>query len=279
MSIQNIGANIAKLRKAKGATQEDLARAVGISAQAVSKWENGGVPDAELFPAIADFFDVTIDALFGREVTAKNVEKALAEKMANTPEEDRMNTAFELLWILERSLYGGTPDMDETIAEYHKSFPLSEQRYSSIQKDTGYTHMGLGNRADFFFMMPEQEDLSQKLVEGVDYCSLFRDLGQEDVFRAFVMLYTRPADKAFTEQLLIKSIGVTDARAAEIIQIMNQYGHIWTQAIELDDREITVYRFKPQPYFMGFLLFARDMIHQPNCYCYYSGGRNKPYLT
>ena len=35
MSIQNIGANIAKMRKAKGATQDDLARAVGVSAQAV----------------------------------------------------------------------------------------------------------------------------------------------------------------------------------------------------------------------------------------------------
>ncbi len=38
MSIQNIGANIARMRKAKGATQEELARAAGVSAQLVYKF-------------------------------------------------------------------------------------------------------------------------------------------------------------------------------------------------------------------------------------------------
>ena len=40
---KNIGENIAELRKTKGAKQDDLATAVGVSAQAVSKWENGGI--------------------------------------------------------------------------------------------------------------------------------------------------------------------------------------------------------------------------------------------
>ena len=61
-----IGLTIAKLRKAKGVTQDDLAKFVGVSAQAVSKWENGGVPDTELLPKIADYFKVSIDCLFDR---------------------------------------------------------------------------------------------------------------------------------------------------------------------------------------------------------------------
>ena len=55
MSIKNIGAVILELRKAKGVTQDELAKYVGVSPQAVSKWENGGVPDTELLPKIADF--------------------------------------------------------------------------------------------------------------------------------------------------------------------------------------------------------------------------------
>ncbi|MDR2687337.1 MAG: helix-turn-helix domain-containing protein, partial [Oscillospiraceae bacterium] len=43
-----VGQIISGLRKARGTTQEELASAVGISAQAVSKWENGGTPDTEL---------------------------------------------------------------------------------------------------------------------------------------------------------------------------------------------------------------------------------------
>lgn len=279
MSIQNIGANIAKFRKAKGATQDDLARAVGVSAQAVSKWENGGVPDAELFPAIADYFEVTIDALFGREVLKHNLEKAIAERLEKAPECEKIHKAFELCWVIERGLFIKAYEENDTIENFLNDVSDNDQYYSSNQKDTGYTHMGLGNRASFFFIMPEQEGICDKLLEGVDYCALFRDLGQEDVFNAFITLYKRPADKYFTEQLLVKDLGVTEERATEIIGIMKKYGHIWTQTIELDDREMTVYQFSPQPYFMGLLVFARDMMVKPNSYCYYAGGRNKPYLT
>ncbi|MCL2204677.1 MAG: helix-turn-helix domain-containing protein [Defluviitaleaceae bacterium] len=64
--IDNVGASIAALRKNKGVKQEDVAKAVGVSPQAVSKWENGGTPDTELLPIIADYFGVSIDRLFGR---------------------------------------------------------------------------------------------------------------------------------------------------------------------------------------------------------------------
>ena len=63
MSTDGIGLNILALRKQKGTTQEELARYAGVSAQAVSKWENGGVPDIELLPKIADYFEVSIDRL------------------------------------------------------------------------------------------------------------------------------------------------------------------------------------------------------------------------
>lgn len=278
MSIQNIGANIGKMRKIKGVTQDDLARAVGVSAQAVSKWENGGVPDAELFPAIADYFEVTIDALFGRDVQAQNIEKALREKIYSTPWDKRIEVAFELCWVMECAFFGNKAPDNGTLAQNRETIASDEQEYSSMLTDNGYTHMGLGNRASFFFMMPEQEGICDKLLEGVDYCALFRDLGQEDVFNAFILLYKRPADKSFTEQLLVKNLGVTEERAGEIIGIMKKYGHIWEQTIEFDDREMTVYKFNPQPYFMGLLVFARDIAIRPQWFCYYNGGRTKPYL-
>ncbi len=59
-----IGSNIAALRKEKGITQEELANALGVSAQAVSKWENNSsCPDISLLTVIADYFGVTVDAL------------------------------------------------------------------------------------------------------------------------------------------------------------------------------------------------------------------------
>ena len=62
-----LSGRIAELRKERGLTQEQLGQLVGVSAQAVSKWEKGGAPDVELLPALADRLGVTIDGLFGRE--------------------------------------------------------------------------------------------------------------------------------------------------------------------------------------------------------------------
>ena len=62
----NLGEKIKQLRKRDGRKQEDLAKALGVTAQAVSRWEaNGGYPDMNMIPAIANYFHISIDELFG----------------------------------------------------------------------------------------------------------------------------------------------------------------------------------------------------------------------
>lgn len=59
-----IGKRIAALRKEKGLRQEELAEMLGISGQAVSKWENDQTcPDISLLPQLAKIFGVTVDEL------------------------------------------------------------------------------------------------------------------------------------------------------------------------------------------------------------------------
>lgn len=60
-----IGNQIKALRSRKGVTQEALAQHIGVTAQAVSKWERGAAtPDIELLPQLSAYFGVTIDELF-----------------------------------------------------------------------------------------------------------------------------------------------------------------------------------------------------------------------
>jgi DNA-binding XRE family transcriptional regulator len=67
----NFAEIIANRRKALGLTQEGLAQKLGVTNQAVSKWESGqSCPDLALLPRIADLFGITIDELFGREPKA-----------------------------------------------------------------------------------------------------------------------------------------------------------------------------------------------------------------
>lgn len=58
--------NISKYRKENGVTQAELAEYLGVSPQAVSKWEQEtSIPDVYLIPRIAFFFNISIDTLFG----------------------------------------------------------------------------------------------------------------------------------------------------------------------------------------------------------------------
>ncbi len=67
-----IGQTIARLRRERGITQEQLANAIGVSVAAVSKWETGQTcPDIALLPAIAEYFTVSIDALMDFRISER----------------------------------------------------------------------------------------------------------------------------------------------------------------------------------------------------------------
>ena len=82
----DLGNNIRQLRRRDKKTQEMLAEALGVTSQAVSRWEAGGsYPDMNLIPSIANFFGVSIDELFGYEGERTQRIDAQAEEI------DRMN--------------------------------------------------------------------------------------------------------------------------------------------------------------------------------------------
>lgn len=143
----NIGNKIKALRKARGITQEQLANAVGISFQAVSKWENNiAFPDITLAPVLANYFGVTMDELFDFSLTEMENEiekivdeayrfresdyvksrKIIEEGLRKYPEND----------ILLNNLLYVMPDPDETIAVASKLVEktrLDEVKYDALR--------------------------------------------------------------------------------------------------------------------------------------------------
>ena len=96
-----------KLRREKGGTQEDLAAHLGVTVQAVSKWERGeGYPDINLLPAIASFYNVTIDDLLG--VGQMEKERKIKEYRERS---------------IELSLEGKTEERVKLWREAQKEFP------------------------------------------------------------------------------------------------------------------------------------------------------------
>jgi len=81
----DMGRRIRELRVKRGISQEKLAGRLGVSFQAVSKWENGvSLPDIALIPIIADTFEVSTDELFGvnRMERERRIEAVCAEAAA-----------------------------------------------------------------------------------------------------------------------------------------------------------------------------------------------------
>lgn len=80
----DLGQKIRELRRRDGRTQEMLAEAIGVTSQAVSRWEsNGGYPDMETIPSIAHYFGVSIDELFGYNNERSKKIDELAERIEN----------------------------------------------------------------------------------------------------------------------------------------------------------------------------------------------------
>ncbi|WP_040193252.1 helix-turn-helix domain-containing protein [Clostridium culturomicium] len=98
-----IGKQIKALRNEKGVTQEELASFLGISYQAVSKWENGATaPDIQLLPELSVYFGVTIDELFKltNEDKLKRID-SLIENERYISEEKFLETEKFLLDLLK----------------------------------------------------------------------------------------------------------------------------------------------------------------------------------
>lgn len=137
----NIGNKIRELRKQRGITQEQLAESIGISFQAVSKWENNIVlPDITLVPVLASYFGVSMDELFDfnlkkiehavriitekayqyRESNPAESRRILEEGLKKYPENDILLN--NLLYVLDYSV-----KPDETIAIASKLIKKTNQ--------------------------------------------------------------------------------------------------------------------------------------------------------
>ena len=133
-----IGECIAKLRKERGMTQENLAEAMGVSPQTISKWENQTTyPDVTLLPVLADFFGVTVDALYGRDTSAKSIRAEDAVDIAMEQirrifvgcfyDEGRRESFDQLVEDHRRALKSG----ENNCIEFIKSLPINDKSTSS----------------------------------------------------------------------------------------------------------------------------------------------------
>lgn len=106
MNAININEQIAYYRKQRGLTQEDVACALGVTNQAVSKWESAQCcPDIALLPELADLFEVSVDKLLGRKPSASLGELChmLKAHFSSLPEHSTFGQVYRIAALLHEA--------------------------------------------------------------------------------------------------------------------------------------------------------------------------------
>ena len=143
MNTIKLHEQIAAFRKEKGMTQEELARSLGVTNQAVSKWESAQCcPDIQLLPRIAELFRISVDQLLGHNPSCaeKDLLPALREKIDALSEEEAFAFTFRTAATLHAMIWSkymakqpnAPPDLPPEALHSHE---YAENRSGPISTD------------------------------------------------------------------------------------------------------------------------------------------------
>lgn len=273
---QNFSINLRRLRKQKGLTQEQLADTVGVSAQAVSKWEQNGFPDTPLLPAIADSLGVSIDELFGRREDTPDIFNQVLQYLSSFPSEEQIMHAFDLCWAISEAIFGLT-HYEPIKDEYYQS---DEYRSSECVKNDGFSQARCNHSLQYFLLLPEPENGYDSFFpydEG--YIKLFEILAFPDALRALYFLTetSNPhRNSFFTEQTLAHSLSIDVTHAREILEKLLSVSLIEKASLDTGGKKEDIFIYVAGCNFVSFMAFTHMLLNRTYHYCYQSLSRPAP---
>ena len=262
MNSNLLGEQIAKFRKELGMTQEDLSKAVSISAQAVSRWECGGAPDVALLPGLADALGVTIDALFGREGGEKiNIEDAAGRWLQGLPSKKRMEQLCRLIWSNVRYFLPDGLNMPE-IGYLDTCQPVLDGSgdrlmISQCQGGGGILVDIHAEDLSFVTLWPKPENgYAQWLAPKSEYRRLFEILAKPGCLELLGYLHSREF-RYFSPAAAAKRLHLSRETVEELLDMLVERGILHAMELELEEGEVTTYQVAEPLTFIPFLYLAR----------------------
>ena len=286
-----IGKIIAKLRRERGITQEQLGKALGISSQAVSKWENGGSPDVDMLPAIADNLGVTIDTLYGRaNESKKDMRITLLNWLASFPQEKRMYELFSLLCCTFNRPYYVDGERMSDLGEIIK-LPIKSCYSAGIEKDnvplwgksaiasnTGLQMAIPSEDCPVFMILPEPEcGYEEHFCSNEEYRTLFSTLAIKGTLEVLRALYSMK--KSYRSlKVIAKAAGVKPEETQKALSALIECNVIRMTEVELENEKIETYSLNEKIAFVPFMLISRWMYEDSDYFICSWNDRKKPLL-
>ena len=280
MDNKLLGEQITRYRKEQNLTQEELGKAVGVSTQAVSRWENGGAPDVALLPAIADKLGVTIDALFGREGGERvDVLDVMSRWARGIPKERRLDQFCRLIWSL--LTLGGLTETELPKIEYPSraefSWDEGDDRLllSRFQLDSGLVMDLHTEDLSFVTLWPEPEaGYDAYFAPKNEYRKLFQLLARPGCLELIEYMYSEEI-RYFVPEVAAKQIGMPLQQVKELLEAMDERKMVWSMQLEMMEGTVTAYQLAEHIGMVPFLYIAR-CIMQRGANLTYQVERNAP---
>lgn len=268
-------ANLRRIRKEKGITQEQLAEAVGVSAQAVSKWELSSFPDAALLPNIADKLGVTIDELFGRKNENISIYDRVMEHIRTASFEKCFDEAFSICRAIIMAKCG-CPKFEPVIPEILNS---EFDQHSRLNFKEGFMEARINGDLQYVFLFPEPKCGYDKVLKYDErYVKLFGVLAKPNALKALYFLAGRDGTMFFKKDTLMHELGISSENAKEIISAFCDIGLIWEATLNGGDSSEKIYQYISRCELVAFLTAARYFMRPPTNFSYSNEWRHERYL-
>jgi len=282
--------NLQALRKKKGVTQEQLATYLGVSPQAVSKWENGSYPEGDLLPKISEYFEVSISYLYGQETEKKSFEQTILEELYKLHEKESKegpclhNEYFDKL--LDIVWCGQIACWKNNKYYYKRGIPEEGVRTASvISDDAGFGYFNLNLEKQYYALVKEPEDgfsSHLKLTEGLR--SFFKGLGEPGVLEILFFLMSMRMLEAVSVSTLSEIIGMDVDKVQKIMDnlISSDKGARVIQCVRVvkTNGEEKAYSIEPSGIvpFITLLLSTDSLMNPPYGYTMQVGNRDKAWF-
>lgn len=257
-----LGIKIKEFRTKKGITQEELGQLVGVTTQAVSKWERSGTPDAEILPHIARTLGVSIDALFDMEQdTGSRLEDFIIEELYSKEDEEAFQRAVSLCIAIEMGLFKMNSLKNKAAGEM-MDYVDDEQDYeyfSTLLSNEGLVRVRLSQNGRYFFIMPEPESGYREFLENIEGLSrTFKVLSDKETLNILFLMYQR-MHKKVSARLIAESIGISEEKVERIMEQLAEVNIAECSEVEMIEGSVKAYSLHREATMLPLLTFAREI--------------------
>lgn len=274
----NIGENIRKYRTKRNLTQEQLASIVGVSPQAVSKWEcEETIPDGALFIPIADALEISLDRLCGyKRVYESDTYEKIVQLIDKTPREKRMEKVREICWQTEKGLFEGHLDIDY---DYNPDELKMFRDSSSIAYDSGFTFISNRHELPFFSVFPEPDNgFGAVLKYDEKYREFFEAFSDPYALKAFFYLYSQKDGYTFEKEVLAMECDIPDDKLDDVMLKLRRVCFKDFGEKEINGEYHILYILRQRYELIAIFAMLNEFIWYSWGFNYQICERNKPYL-